>query len=56
MAKMSTNDLIDTISGVIEEFNFSNFGMDDVESRIREDRSSQEWIVALARQIARAVR
>lgn len=56
MAKPSTNDLIDTISKVIEEFSFSNYGMDDVENAIRHDRDGQEWIESLARKIARVVR
>lgn len=56
MPKPPTWALIDTIVKVIEEFSFSNYGMDDVENAIREDRDAQEWILALAREIARAVR
>lgn len=56
MPKQTTNQLIDTISETIEGFDFSNYGMDDVENGIREDRAAQEWIADLARQIARAVR
>jgi hypothetical protein len=56
MPRQTTNQLIDTISEAIESFSFSNYGMDEVENHIREDRAGQEWIEALARQIARAVR
>lgn len=56
MPKQTTNQLIDTITEVIEAFSFSNYGMDDVENRIRDDRAAQEWIADLARNIARAVR
>lgn len=56
MPKQTTNQLIDTISKVIEDFEFSNYGMDDVEQRIDTDRAGQEWIERLARDIARAVR
>jgi len=56
MAKKTTNELIDIIAATIADFEFSDYGMDDVEHRIDTDRAGQEWIELLAREIARAVR
>lgn len=45
-----------TISDVIREFDFGDFGMDDVDIALHDDPDAQEWVPALAEKIGDAVR
>jgi hypothetical protein len=52
---MDNERLAAQIERVIEGFDFGDYGMDEVSYRIETDRGAQEWIAALAREIAAAV-
>ncbi len=54
MPKQTTNQLIDTIAGVLADFDWHTYGDEVGEAVRRADQTS--WITDLAREIARAVR
>jgi tetrahydromethanopterin S-methyltransferase subunit G len=49
---VSESELYESVVKSIREFNFANYGLDEIEDT-KEDRWAQEWIHALARNIDR---
>lgn len=54
MPKQTTNQLIDTITEVIEAFDWSTYGDDDLAYVVR--GTEAQWVQDMAREIAKAVR
>lgn len=54
MPKQTTNQLIDTITEVIEAFDWATYGDDELAYAIR--GTEAQWVQDMAREIAKAVR